>query len=60
MAGSRQPKTSPWSSPTNQHTLFFTDPSKEIGVVVTKRKLPVDASMKVYAGVEAAVYRNLK
>jgi len=29
-------------------------------VVVTKRKLRVDASMKVYAGVEAAVYRNLK
>jgi hypothetical protein len=44
------------SSPTSKHTHFFIDPSKDIGVVVTKRKLPVDgeAPMKVHAGVEEA------
>jgi hypothetical protein len=41
---------------------FFIDPSREIGVVVMIQTLPFcdEASMKGYAGVEAAVYRNLK
>jgi methyl acetate hydrolase len=49
-----------WAGIFNTH--FFIDPSKEIGVVVMMQTLPFydEASMKVYAGVEEAVYRNLK
>ena len=38
------------------------DPSREIGVVVMMQTLPFydEASMKVYEGVEEAVYKNLK
>jgi hypothetical protein len=44
------------------NTHFFIDPSKEIGVIVMMQTLPFydDVSMKVYAGVEEAVYGNLK
>jgi CubicO group peptidase (beta-lactamase class C family) len=49
-----------WAGIFNTH--FFIDPSKEIGVVVMMQTLPFydEASMKVYAGVEEAVYKNLK
>lgn len=49
-----------WAGIFNTH--FFVDPAKEIGVVVMMQTLPFydDASMKVYAGVEENVYRNLK
>src|SRR2546422_1460310 len=49
-----------WAGIFNTH--FFIDPRKEIGVVVMMQTLPFydEASMKVYAGVEEAVYRNLK
>jgi methyl acetate hydrolase len=49
-----------WAGIFNTH--FFIDPSKEVGVVVMMQTLPFydEASMKVYAGVEEAVYRNLK
>ena len=44
------------------NTHFFIDPSREIGVVVMMQTIPLydEASMKVYADVEEAVYRNLK
>jgi CubicO group peptidase (beta-lactamase class C family) len=49
-----------WAGIFNTH--FFIDPSREIGVIVMMQTLPFydEASMKVYAGVEEAVYRNLK
>ena len=49
-----------WAGIFNTH--FFIDPSKELGVVVMMQTLPFydEASMKVYAGVEEAVYKNLK
>jgi CubicO group peptidase (beta-lactamase class C family) len=49
-----------WAGIFNTH--FFVDPSREIGVVVMMQTLPFydEASMKVYADVEEAVYRNLK
>jgi methyl acetate hydrolase len=49
-----------WAGIFNTH--FFVDPSREIGVVVMMQTLPFydEAAMKVYAGVEEAVYRNLK
>jgi CubicO group peptidase (beta-lactamase class C family) len=49
-----------WAGIFNTH--FFVDPAREIGVVVMMQTLPFydEASMKVYAGVEEAVYRNLK
>jgi CubicO group peptidase (beta-lactamase class C family) len=49
-----------WAGIFNTH--FFIDPSRELGVVVMMQTLPFydDASMKVYAGVEEAVYKNLK
>jgi CubicO group peptidase (beta-lactamase class C family) len=56
----RSPGSGTWAGIFNTH--FFVDPSREIGVVVMMQTLPFydDASMKVYAGVEEAVYRNLK
>jgi len=49
-----------WAGIFNTH--FFIDPSKEIGVVVMMQTLPFydEASMKVYSGVEEAVYSHLK
>ena len=56
----RTPGSGTWAGIFNTH--FFIDPSKEIGVVVMMQTLPFydEASMKVYAGVEEAVYANLK
>ena len=56
----RTPGSGTWAGIFNTH--FFIDPSREIGVVVMMQTLPFydEASMKVYAGVEEAVYRNLK
>jgi methyl acetate hydrolase len=59
-ANRRTPGAGTWAGIFNTH--FFIDPSREIGVIVMMQTLPFydDASMKVYAGVEEAVYRNLK
>ena len=59
-ANRRSPGSGTWAGIFNTH--FFIDPSREIGVVVMMQTLPFydEASMKVYAGVEEAVYRNLK
>ncbi len=56
----RSPGSGTWAGIFNTH--FFIDPSREIGVVVMMQTLPFydEASMKVYAGAEEAVYRNLK
>jgi CubicO group peptidase (beta-lactamase class C family) len=56
----RAPGAGTWAGIFNTH--FFIDPKSEIGVVVMMQTLPFydDASMKVYAGIEEAVYRNLK
>ena len=56
----RTPGSGTWAGVFNTH--FFIDPSKEIGVIVMMQTLPFydDVSMKVYAGVEEAIYRNLK
>ena len=56
----RSPGSGTWAGIFNTH--FFIDPSKEIGVVVMMQTLPFydEPSMKVYADVEEAVYRNLK
>jgi methyl acetate hydrolase len=56
----RSPGSGTWAGIFNTH--FFIDPNKEIGVVVMMQTLPFyeEASMKVYSGVEEAVYRNLK
>jgi CubicO group peptidase (beta-lactamase class C family) len=56
----RTPGSGTWAGIFNTH--FFIDPAKEIGVVVMMQTLPFydEASMKVYADVEEAVYRNLK
>jgi CubicO group peptidase (beta-lactamase class C family) len=55
----RTPGSGTWAGIFNTH--FFVDPSREIGVVVMMQTLPFydEASMKVYAGVEEAIYRNL-
>jgi methyl acetate hydrolase len=49
-----------WAGIFNTH--FFVDPSREIGVVVMMQTLPFydEASTKVYAGAEEAVYKSLK
>ena len=49
-----------WAGIFNTH--FFIDPRREIGVVVMMQTLPFydETSMKVYAGVEEALYKNLK
>jgi CubicO group peptidase (beta-lactamase class C family) len=56
----RSPGSGTWAGIFNTH--FFIDPSREVGVVVMMQTLPFydEASMKVYAGVEEAVYGNLK
>ena len=56
----RSPGSGTWAGIFNTH--FFIDPSREIGVVVMMQTLPFydEASMKVYAGAEEAVYSNLK
>ena len=56
----RTPGSGTWAGIFNTH--FFIDPSREFGVVVMMQTLPFydDASMKVYSGVEEAVYKNLK
>ena len=56
----RSPGSGTWAGIFNTH--FFIDPAREIGVVVMMQTLPFydDASMKVYADVEEAVYKNLK
>jgi CubicO group peptidase (beta-lactamase class C family) len=53
----RSPGSGRWAGIFNTH--FFVDPAREIGVVVMMQTLPFydEASMKVYAGVEEAVYR---
>jgi methyl acetate hydrolase len=52
--------TGTWAGIFNTH--FFIDPAREIAVIVMMQTLPFydEASMKVYAGVEEAVYGNLK
>jgi methyl acetate hydrolase len=56
----RTPGSGTWAGIFNTH--FFIDPTREIGVVVMMQTLPFydEASMKVYAGVEEIVYKNLK
>jgi CubicO group peptidase (beta-lactamase class C family) len=56
----RTPGSGTWAGIFNTH--FFIDPGKEIGVVVMMQTLPFydEASMKVYSGVEEAVYAHLK
>jgi CubicO group peptidase (beta-lactamase class C family) len=56
----RTPGSGTWAGIFNTH--FFIDPGREIGVIVMMQVLPFydEAAMKVYAGVEEAVYRNLK
>jgi CubicO group peptidase (beta-lactamase class C family) len=56
----RSPGSGSWAGVFNTH--FFLDPKKEIGVIVMMQTLPFydAASMKVYEGVEEAVYSNLK
>jgi CubicO group peptidase (beta-lactamase class C family) len=56
----RAPGSGTWGGIFNTH--FFVDPDSEIGVIVMMQTLPFydEASMNVYAGVEEAVYRNLK
>jgi CubicO group peptidase (beta-lactamase class C family) len=60
MANRRSPGSGTWAGIFNTH--FFIDPSREIGVIVMMQTLPFydEASMKVYADVEEAVYKNLK
>lgn len=55
----RSARSGTWAGAFNTH--FFIDPVKGIGVIVMMQTLPFydEASMKVYAGVEEAVYRNL-
>jgi methyl acetate hydrolase len=59
-ANRRSPGSGTWAGIFNTH--FFIDPSREIGVIVMMQTLPFydEASMKVYADVEEAVYKNLK
>ena len=56
----RTPGSGTWAGIFNTH--FFIDPGKEIGVVVMMQTLPFydKAAMRVYSGVEEAVYRSLK
>jgi methyl acetate hydrolase len=56
----RSPGSGTWAGIFNTH--FFIDPSREIGVIVMMQTLPFydEASMKVYAGVEEALYKNLR
>ena len=56
----RSPGSGTWAGIYNTH--FFIDPVREVGVVVMLQTLPFydEPSMKLYADVEEAVYRNLK
>jgi len=56
----RSPGSGTWAGIFNTH--FFIDPSRELGVVVMMQTLPFydEASMKVYAGAEEAVYSHVK
>jgi len=56
----RTPGSGTWAGIFNTH--FFVDPARGLGVIVMMQTLPFydEASMKVYAGVEEAIYRNLK
>jgi CubicO group peptidase (beta-lactamase class C family) len=56
----RSPGSGTWAGIFNTH--FFIDPSREVGVIVMMQTLPFydETSLKVYAGVEEAVYANLK
>jgi CubicO group peptidase (beta-lactamase class C family) len=56
----RTPGSGTWAGIFNTH--FFIDPTRDIGVIVMMQTLPFydEASMKVYAGVEELVYKNLK
>ena len=56
----RSPGAGTWAGIFNTH--FFIDPTRDVAVIVMMQTLPFydDASMKVYAGVEEIVYRNLK
>ena len=59
-ANRRSPGSGTWAGIFNTH--FFIDPSRELGVVVMMQTLPFydEASMKVYAGAEEAVYSHVK
>ena len=59
-ANRRSPGSGTWAGIFNTH--FFIDRDRDIGVIVMMQTLPFydEASMRVYAGVEEAVYRNLK
>ena len=56
----RSPGSGTWAGVFNTH--FFVDPSKELGVIVMMQTLPFydETSMKVYAGVEEAIYSHVK
>ena len=56
----RAPGSGTWAGIFNTH--FFIDPASQVGVIVMMQTLPFydEASMKVFAGVEEAVYKNLK
>jgi methyl acetate hydrolase len=56
----RSPGSGTWAGIFNTH--FFIDPKKEIGVIVMMQTLPFydDASMRVYAAAEEAVYKSIK
>jgi CubicO group peptidase (beta-lactamase class C family) len=56
----RSPGSGTWAGIFNTH--FFIDPSRELGVIVMMQTLPFydEASMKVYAGAEEAVYSHVK
>jgi methyl acetate hydrolase len=56
----RSPGSGTWAGIFNTH--FFIDPSRELGVVVMMQTLPFydEASMKVYAGAEEAIYSHVK
>ena len=59
-ANRRSPGSGTWAGIFNTH--FFIDPTRELGVVVMMQTLPFydEASMKVYAGAEEAVYSHVK
>ena len=59
-ANRRSPGSGTWAGIFNTH--FFIDRDRDVGVIVMMQTLPFydEASMRVYAGVEDALYRNLK
>jgi CubicO group peptidase (beta-lactamase class C family) len=56
----RSPGSGTWAGIFNTH--YFIDPTRQVAVVVMMQTLPFydDAAMRLYGGVEEAVYRNLK